>query len=83
MDLSIGLALIIYRFHIILLARLSLSRPLSLSRDLSLIGPFEYAKHSRTLDHQSPRWMGTNGTPLASDGFCSINYKQGLSMDRA
>ena len=27
MDVSIGLALILYRFHVILLARLSLSRP--------------------------------------------------------
>ena len=30
MDISIGLALILYRFHVILLAKLSLSRPLSL-----------------------------------------------------
>ena len=30
MDISIGLAPILYRFHVILLARLSLSRPSSL-----------------------------------------------------
>ena len=30
MDISIGLALILYRFHVILLAQLSLSRPSSL-----------------------------------------------------
>ena len=83
MDISIGLALFIDRFHIILLARLSLSRPSSFSLDLWLIKPFENAKHFRTLDHRNPRWMGTNGTPLASDGFCSINYMQSLSVDRA
>ena len=83
MDISIGLALILYRFHVILLAQLSLSRPSSLRWIFWFIRPFEHAKYPRTLDHQSPRRMGTNGTPLVSYGFCSIDYMQGLSVNRA
>ena len=53
------------------------------SLDFWFIRPFEHAKHSRTLDHQSPRRMGTNGSPLVSHGFCSINHTQGLGINRA
>ena len=82
MDISIGLALILYRFHVILLAQLSLSRPLSL-RWIFGSSDRSNTPNTRTLDHQIPRWMGTNGTPLVSYCFCRINYTQGLSIDRA
>lgn len=84
MDISIGLALILYRFHVILLAQLSLSRPSSLPW---IFGLSDRSNTLNTLERLIIKflggWMGTNGTPLVSYGFCSINYMQGLSINRA